>query len=139
MPLWRIYYHIVWTTKNREPLITPELETPLFGYIVGKANELGAIIHAINGTEDHVHLVISIPPKFAVADVVRQLKGASSHRINEASGKQAAFGWQRGYGVFSLGGKQLPEAIDYVSRQKEHHQSGTTIEWLERTDEQDEQ
>lgn len=138
MPFWRSFAHLVWTTKNREPLIRPEIEADLYSCLVGKAAELGCYVQAINGIADHVHLVISIPPKHSVATVVKNLKGASSHFINHAlpAGPQP-FAWQRGYGYLSLGEKQSAWAVAYVENQKQHHQMRTTNSWLEKVDEDD--
>src|SRR5947199_5180823 len=107
MPLWRTYYHIVWATKERQPLIAPDAEEELHGYLRGKADSLGLIVHAIGGTADHLHVVLSTPPTSAVADVVHRLKGASSHHIGHQTANGQAFQWQRGYGVFTLGPRHL--------------------------------
>jgi REP element-mobilizing transposase RayT len=134
MSFWKCYYHIVWSTADREPLIQPDIERRLYPYIVNKAAELGVFVYAIDGWTDHIHLVVAIPPKHAVADVVKRLKGASSHDLNHG-GAQALdrpFAWQRGYGALSLGERQLPIAKAYVANQKEHHTEHTTNTWLER-------
>jgi putative transposase len=128
---WRNYYHLVWATKNRAPLITPDREAILFPYICGKADALGCIIQAINGISDHIHLVVSIPPSMAIADFVQQIKGSSTHYLNYQPTGDNSFGWQRGYGVFTLGGQQCPRAIAYVTQQKQHHHQQTTIAALE--------
>ena len=109
MPFWRAYYHLVWTTKNREPLITPEIEPRLYAYIVHKAAELGVFVYVINGWADHIHVIVAIPPHVSVSDLVKQLKGASSHDLNQ-QGLNVHFGWQRGYGVLTLGQRQKPDA-----------------------------
>ena len=132
MPFWRTYYHLVWGTKNHQEIITQTLEPILFQYLTNKAVENKLHVYAINGWYDHVHLVVSIPPKLSVADAVKNLKGASSHYINERKLLQDKFVWQRGYGVLTVGERQLEKAIDYVERQKEHHQKHTTNSWLER-------
>lgn len=137
MAFWRLFYHIVWTTKRREPLMTQELEAELYNYLAGKADFLGSIVHAIGGVDDHVHIVASIPPKLSIADFVRHLKGSSAHHVNHLPGAPGNFGWQRGYGAISLGHRQLKRAIDYVRNQKEHHHQGTTILALERMDVED--
>ncbi|MBE9127013.1 IS200/IS605 family transposase [Coleofasciculus sp. LEGE 07081] len=138
MAFWRLYYHLVWATKERQPLITPAREPRLYSYIIGKADSLGCIIHSIGGVEDHLHLVTSIPPTLSIADFVKNIKGSSAHQFNQDSSPTSAkFGWQRGYGVFSLGGKQLDEAIAYVSNQKQHHSQGTAIASLERDNYED--
>lgn len=132
MAFWRTYYHVVWATENRHPLITADRESELYGYIIGKADYLGCIIHAIGGVEDHIHLVVSIPPKLSVAEFVKNIKGSSAYHLNHTpSASNLGFSWQHGYGVLTLGGKQLEDAKAYVNRQKEHHCYGTTILALE--------
>jgi REP element-mobilizing transposase RayT len=138
MPFWRLYYHLTWATKNREHLIQPEVEGRLYGYIVNKAAELGVYVYAINGWHDHVHLVAAIPPKHAVADVVKRLKGVSSPDLNHAGGLDYQFAWQRGYGALTLGERQRPAAEEYVENQKQHHEQQTTNPWLEHYSEYDE-
>jgi REP element-mobilizing transposase RayT len=138
MPFWRMYYHLVWATKNRQPFITPEIERFLYKYTVKKAAEQGVYVYAIDGWLDHIHLIVSIPPKLAVSDVVKQLKGASSHEINLNRKLLENFEWQRGYGVLTLGERQRKEAIAYVCNQKVHHQDQTPMSWLERYSEFDE-
>jgi putative transposase len=128
---WRTYYHLVWATKERLPLITPDREILLFPYIRGKADALGCMVQALNGVDDHIHLVVSIPPTLAVTDFVKQIKGSSAYHLNHQRLNDETFAWQRGYGVFSLGRKQLDEAIAYVNQQKHHHQAQTTIAALE--------
>jgi putative transposase len=112
MALWRLYYHLVWGTKNRQPLIDDKREARLYRYIVSKANSLDCIIHAIDGTENHIHIIVSIPPKLSIAEFVKRIKGSSSHYLNQNFQDLPQFSWQEGYGVFSLGGKQLDTAID---------------------------
>lgn len=138
MPFWRTYYHLVWGTKNRQEDITSTVEPILFQYLINKAVENEVRVYAINGWYEHVHLVVSIPPKLSVADAVKRLKGASSYYINEQNLLKEQFAWQRGYGVLTVGERQLDKAIDYVERQKEHHQQQTTNSWLERMDVEDE-
>ena len=99
---------MVWSTKERQLLIKPNIEFLLYRYIIGKADALNCIIHAINGTENHIHLVVSIPPTLAISDFVKKIKGSSSHYVNNVlSAKENKFAWQTGYGVFSLGQAQL--------------------------------
>lgn len=136
MSFWRTCYHLVWATHNRQPLIDEKVERLLFPYLEKKAAEFQTIIYALNGVEDHIHLVAAIPPRYAVAEVVKSLKGASSHFLNH-NVLSIEFSWQRGYGVFTLGERQRSVAEAYVRAQKEHHRQGTTNMWLERTDEMD--
>jgi putative transposase len=138
MALWRLYYHLVWATKERQPLINSDREDELYRYIIAKADALACIVHAIGGVEDHIHLIVSIPPTLAIAEFVKKIKGSSAHYLNQAlSASLDKFGWQEGYGVFSLGGKQLEQAVEYVKNQKAHHLNGTAIASLEQATHQD--
>src|SRR6266508_2492803 len=131
MPYWRLFYHIVWSTKHRLPLIEPAWETDLYGYIWGKATTLECIPHAINGMPEHIHVVLSIPPKLSVATVIGQLKGASSHRMNELFVSHHSFAWQTEYSVFSVSEKALPRIVEYVKNQKKHHAENTFVPAME--------
>jgi putative transposase len=132
MPFWRCYYHIVWATKGREPLITPALEHILFASVKHKAEDLGTRVLAINAVSDHVHVAVSIPPTLNVADWMKHIKGVSSHDINESQPDASdRFRWQGGYGVISVGPQGLELVQDYIVRQKEHHAQGTLYPSLE--------
>lgn len=138
MALWRLFYHFVWATSERRPLITPEIEPLVYGYMLGKAHALGCTVHAIGGMPDHMHLVASVPPKLAVAECVRNVKGAAAYHVNHSSQKQSVtFGWQRGYGVFSIGQAQLDAVVTYVRNQKVHHRQGSLQSDLESMDDCD--
>jgi putative transposase len=124
MPYWELYYHIVWGTKHRLNLIDPVWEKDLYGYIRGKATALECFPHAIGGISDHIHIAISIPPKLAVATLIGQLKGASSHHVNKTY-TNGSFLWQTEYGVFSFSEKALPSIVNYINNQKGHHAEST--------------
>ena len=133
MSLWRLYYHIVWATKQRQNLIQPEQELKLYNYIIGKSDALNSIVHGIGGTQDHIHLVASIPPTLAISEFIKKIKGSSSRYFDQnLNPNSTKFSWQEGYGIFSLGGKQLNQALDYVKNQKQHHAQGTTNVHLEK-------
>ena len=132
MPYWRLFYHITCATKNREPLIDAEFETSLHNVIVAKATDLGAFVYAVGGTEDHIHLVASVPPALALAKFVAQVKGSSSHFVNHGLSTPYHFSWQSGYGIVSFGGKQLDTVVKYVKNQRQHHHESTIISFLER-------
>jgi putative transposase len=125
MPYARLFYHLVWSTKNRLSLIGPDIEERLYSYLCQKASDMGAKVHAVNGLEDHIHLIIEIPPKISVAEAIKRMKGASSHEFSELH-------WQRGYGALSISERNLDLAIDYVQNQKEHHKQQTALDKLER-------
>lgn len=132
MPYWRLFYHIVWGTKNRLALIDPIWEEDLHGYILGKATALECIPHAIGGMPDHIHVAISIPPKLSVATLIGRLKGASSHHINK-SYCDGSFLWQAEYGVFSFSEKALSSIAGYINNQKKHHAENTLNILMENT------
>ena len=125
MPYWRLFYHAIWGTKNRLALIDSAWEADLHGYLWGKATALECTPHAINGMPDHIHVVISIPPKISIATTIGRLKGASSHRVNEAFVSHHSFAWQAEYGVLSCSEKSLSTIVDYVKNQKKHHAENT--------------
>ncbi len=129
MPYWRLFYHIVWATENRLPLLTPQIEAVLYPVLVSKSNAQGGRVYAANGMSDHIHIVAAVPPSLALAEFVKNLKGSSSRIINTEF--QVEFAWQTGYGVFSVSERLLEQAVSYVQRQKEHHQGGTAISRLE--------
>ena len=134
MPYTQLYYHIVWATKNREPLITPQAEPVLYDFLRSKAIGLGAIVFALNGWNDHVHLVVSIPAKMAVAKFIGQVKAVTTTRFNKSGHPQAPIYWQSEYAAFTTDKKRLPYHISYVDKQKQHHRSGDLIPVLERID-----
>jgi putative transposase len=129
-----INLHLVWHTKNSVPLLTPEVE-PLAHRCLKKRiiDTSGAFVHEIGGTETHVHIAVSIPPTLTISEFIGQLKGGSSHDVNQAIGRhQKVLEWQAGYGVVSFGTGDLPWVIEYIRNQREHHRRGTVHDRLER-------
>ncbi len=116
MTWWQLHYHLIWSTKDREPCLTPEREKMFYGVLYKKGTELNVIIHAAGNVEDHVHVVASIPPKLAVADFVRHIKGATAYAINQMPGSDGLFKWQAGYGVLSFGEDVLEKVMAYGMR-----------------------
>ena len=135
MPYWQLFYHLVWTTKHRQPLLTPEIEPIIYGFLRSKAVGLEATVFALNGVADHIHMVVAVPPKVALATFIGQVKGVASTRINQSGLCAEPFYWQEEYGAFSFDGKRLPNFTAYVNQQKDHHRIGTTIPILERIEE----
>jgi len=135
MPLWRLFYHLVWATHERQPLISPAHEQILYPYIKGKVDFLECQLHAIGGIEDHIHLIVSIPPKLSISDFAKRIKGSSARYLNqELADDNCKFTWQHEYAVFSLGEQRLQWAISYVKNQKLHHSTGEIVKILERTE-----
>jgi REP element-mobilizing transposase RayT len=102
-----------------------------YGVLYNKGEELGLTIHAAGNVDDHVHIVVSIPPKLSVADCVRHLKGTSAFAINRMDGSDGQFKWQSGYGALSVGERSLETVMAYAAKQKEHHKERTTMEHYE--------
>ena len=134
MPYWRLFYHFIWGSKNRDPLIASDFETSLHNIIAAKAQALGAFVHAIGGVEDHVHLVVSIPPKISLSDFVGQIKGNSSHWVKHENELDYTFAWQAEFGVISFRGKDLKNIVRYAENQRKHHGDGSVISALERVE-----
>jgi putative transposase len=135
MPFWKCYYHAVWSTDKREPMITPAIEQVIFATIKRKSTELQCPILAINSTVDHIHVAVSIPPKLAAAEWIRHVKGLSTREVNAMfPDLPSSFKWQANYGLLTFGAKQLPFVTAYVERQKEHHATSTLELYLERID-----
>ena len=112
-------------------MLTAQVEPIIYDHLRSKARELEAIVYALNGTEDHIHLLVSIPAKIAVATFVGKVKAVASTKFNKTHPHLAPFFWQSEYGVFSFDRKRLPNYMDYVERQKEHHREGSFIRSLE--------
>jgi len=122
MTFWRCYYHVVWTTKNRAPLITAEIERVIVDMMEEKARTLESPLLAVNCVADHIHVAACIPPKIAVAEWVRHMKGVSTHEVNSRfPSLPEHFRWQNHYGVLTFGATVQNFVVDYIRRQKERH------------------
>ena len=137
MTYWRLHYHLIWSTHDRQPTLTGEREKMFYGVLYRKAEDLGLKIHTAGNVEDHVHVVVSIPPKHSVAECVRQIKGASAHAINHMPGSDGQFQWQNGYGALSIGERSLDIVKAYAANQKEHHQAKTLISVYEKVNDEE--
>jgi len=133
-----INLHMTWHTKNNDPVLTNIIEQRVHHYLEHETRKIkNVFFHAVNGTENHVHLVATIPPNLLISEWIEKLKGGSSFYINHEISNRKLLDWQEGYGVVSFGTKDLKWVVDYVKNQKEHHARGTTIERLEQCDDED--
>ena len=114
-------FHCVWSTKNREPYLTPDLRDRLWPYLGGIAKQNQIKMLAIGGAVDHVHILLSLPATASVAKAMQLLKGNSSKWIRETFPKMHSFAWQEGYGAFSVSISGVEPTIAYVRTQTEHH------------------
>ena len=113
--------HCVFSTKQRFPFITPELESRFWPYLGGIARESRMKAIAIGGTVDHVHALVSLPATMSFAKAVQLIKGGSSKWVHDTFGPHRKFAWQEGYGAFSVSSSQTDKTIAYIQRQKDHH------------------
>jgi REP element-mobilizing transposase RayT len=120
-----LHFHIIFSTKNRQRWITADVEQRVWEYLGGIARQNQMKALQIGGVEDHVHAVLGIRPTVAVSQAVQLLKGGSSKWIHEAFPAMAGFQWQDGYGAFTVSRSNLPELVEYVEKQREHHRART--------------
>ena len=116
-------------------MIDSVFEANLYKVIAAKVKDMDGFVHAIGGTEEHVHLAVSISPKVAPAKLIGDVKGNSSHYVNHVIKPDFEFYWQDEYGVLSFGEKDLSAIVKYIHNQKQHHTDGTLIAAMERIDE----
>jgi len=117
--------HVVFSTKNRQPLITPVVEPELFAYMGGTAKNLDSHCLAAGGTENHVHLLVSQSKKVPLCHLMEELKKSSSKWIKTKASAFRTFGWQDGYGAFTVGQSQVDALKLYIAGQKERHKRQT--------------
>lgn len=116
-----LQYHFTFSTKNREPWISEEIESRVWAYIGGIARAHKMTALQIGGVEDHIHAVVVAPPSLSPSQMAQCLKGDSSKWIHEEFPKLRGFDWQDGYGAFTVSKSQLPDVIQYVKNQRAHH------------------
>ena len=117
--------HCVFATKERRPLIKPELQARLWPYLGGIARENKIKALMIGGVEDHVHVLLSLPSTLSVAKAMQLIKGNSSKWIHETFPEHQSFEWQEGYGAFSIGISGVDDTVKYIQNQPEHHRKMT--------------
>ena len=115
-----LHYHLIFSTKHREPWLTPSLLGRVHEYMGGLVKGLGGETHGIGGTGDHVHLLVSLRATHCLADFVRELKKASSVWI-KASCQLPGFAWQDGYCALTVSASGRPAIQRYIATQEEHH------------------
>ena len=131
-----LHYHLVFSTKDRAPIILSAWRERLHAYIGGVARNLEGVPEAIGGVADHVHLLIGLRATARLADVVRDVKAVSSRWVHSEIGERT-FAWQEGYGAFTVSASQCRAVREYIARQEEHHRKRTFqeeyIELLQRS------
>jgi putative transposase len=123
----QVYIHIVWGTWDRAPILVPDVKRSVYACILAKCRALKVVVHAIGGTEDHMHLLLELPATITIADLVKHIKGSSSHLASHSGQQRVEFKWQGAYGAFAVSKSVVPSVIEYIEGQEQHHRNGTTI------------
>ena len=120
-----LFVHVIFSTHNREPVLTSEFRNRLWAYMGGiaRTNRFSAI--EIGGSIDHAHMLIKVPAILPIAKAVQLIKGGSSKWVHENIPPLPSFKWQEGYGAFSVGASQVNDVIKYIVGQNEHHRKKT--------------
>ena len=126
----------MWGTKNRESYLVPEFEREIYRSIEGVARELGCIVRAIGGMPNHVHLLLWLPTRLSVMELMKRVKGSSSAYINTLRNREPYFRWQEGYAVYGVSLEGLEAVTEYITNQKQRHASGSLISEWEDIDEE---
>lgn len=121
----QLLYHIVFSTKNRQRWLTDGFRENVFAYMAGTAKDLNGFAIKVGGFYDHAHLLVRIPAKIAVSDFVGQLKANTSKHINDTCGLIRKFGWQDGFGAFTVSLSSKDAVHAYIEKQMEHHRKQT--------------
>lgn len=119
-----LHYHLVFSTKHREPWLPPALRHRVHECLGGVIRGTGGMAHAVGGTGDHVHLAVGLKATHCLAEIMRELKSESSRWIHEEL-RLAGFAWQEGYGAFTFAARDMPSVRAYVMGQEEHHRTRT--------------
>lgn len=117
-----LHYHLVFSTKNRTPWLTAEIESRVWEYIGGVARQHKMVALQIGGFDEHIHALIAAPATVAPSQIAQYLKGDSSKWIHETFPELHDFAWQEGYGAFTVSKSNLNAVISYIQKQREHHQ-----------------
>ncbi len=129
-PYTQLYVHIVWATWDRLPLITEDIEPRLYAAIAAKCRTLKCEPLAIGGIEEHVHLLARLHTTVAIATLVKEVKGSSSHLVTHEIAPRKFFKWQGAYGAFTLRKSEVPQVKAYILNQKQHHAENNVYdEW----------
>ncbi len=120
-----LYYHLVFSTKNREPWIDDEIENRVWAYVGGIARDNKMTALRVGGMPDHLHVLTTIPKTLSVSQTLQLLKGGSSKWIHETFPRLTDFAWQDGYAAFTIGRSEIDNVIAYIENQREHHRKKT--------------
>jgi REP element-mobilizing transposase RayT len=121
----KIWIHAIWATKDRISLINDSIERNVYQFISEQFIELGCQVRIINGMPDHIHCLFLLSSQKSIAEVMKQIKGSSSHYINQNDMIADKFSWQTGYAAYSISESGVEKVFQYIKNQKSHHQRKT--------------
>jgi len=121
----KIWIHAIWSTKERMPLIHKTIESEIHKFISEQLMEMGCPVRIINGMPDHIHCLFLLNAQKSIAEVIKQIKGSSSHVINQNNLTEQKFSWQTGYAAYSVSESVVDRVFQYIKNQKAHHQKKT--------------
>jgi putative transposase len=117
-----IWVHAIWATKERAHLITPSVKDRIYSFLSEQFQELGCPVRIINGMPDHIHALFLLNPQKSITDVIKQVKGSSSHFVNQQNLLIEKFAWQTGYAAYSVSESIVEKVFQYIQNQSSHHQ-----------------
>ncbi|MCL2117854.1 MAG: IS200/IS605 family transposase [Planctomycetaceae bacterium] len=117
--------HVVYSTKNREPILAEPIRQDLYNYTAGILNTVDCMTLGIGGTSDHVHVLVQMSRTMTLAKMVEEMKRGTSRWIKTRGTNFQWFSWQGGYGAFSVSESQLTLVKQYIANQEEHHRKKT--------------
>jgi putative transposase len=117
----KIWMHVVFSTHERQPIISPRLEAFLHRHLGHLLKEMECTPLAINGMPDHIHLLFQLNPNKSIAEIIKNVKGNSSHTINQSNLVENKFAWQTGYAAFSVSESVVEKVREYILNQQEYH------------------
>jgi REP element-mobilizing transposase RayT len=117
----QLLYHFVWSTKERQPLITPDFQFRLYEYLGGALKNVKGRPIQIGGVADHIHVCAMVSPDIAISEVIREIKVSSSKWVRKNFSIGNDFQWQEGYGAFSVSISNEDKVVDYIKNQETHH------------------
>jgi putative transposase len=119
---YKIWIHALWATKERTPFIYTAVESKIHEVISEEFHEMGCHVKIINGMPEHIHCLFQLNPQKSVAEVIKHVKGSSSHFVNQHDLIADKFAWQTGYSAFSVSESAVGKVYQYIQNQKTHHQ-----------------
>lgn len=117
----KIWIHAIWSTNERLPLIHKTVETKIHQFIAEELRMIGCPVTIINGMPDHIHCLFLLNPQKSIAEVIKQIKGSSSHFINQKNLIAEKFSWQTGYAAYSVSESAVDKVFQYIINQQKHH------------------